>query len=662
LLNNMTSSTRTQAASKSKSESRPRRRRERHQSDHSEISTPPRPPLTLSRRKSQSYDYHQCTSPEYHIVEWPFSEEKVTKAATMTKTTSLSDYHHHDDVDLVSAKAKQTGRRTRRAEREEGNNSTTVVDHSMIHTTHSVVEPSFTCSVVSNTPITKTNTRATSTQSSNSFADYFYDVIWKKQLMPLLSSSTGRNNRTASTLPVEAMNLTTNMNAHQPHHEMEQHLAASHCHEMVVFGVAFGSKFVQQVKSPNNLRHVNTSSLLSRHGSCFFMFTTMEDLIDGQMISSDDGSVVDENATVAAAIDPDDGLSQSKLLTPFRSANHPFWWIPIPKDRLPYSNHRRNTKMIKYFVGGQFAAPVSVASRRDAASPATIPLVRTVIWQDAKFFRGDMVTKQPKDDYTPVLDSSYDACVTAIGLPIHPNTVGRDHPTPTSIRLKQRYAHQCRAIITSLQRRPNVTDSPDSLIYQCLAYLSGLHREEQALSDSTSAWTTRMSKRRRPGWLTSQLDYGLVDTALLIWNESTERCRKFNAQFRCSIQSQLHCHSDRDQTNVPFVLMNMNVTGYYQKFRTNIVTTVDQWWDPRASDVEYYLNSELSEQDEKRAIREGHNKTSRVGSYGRIVDLLNPIDPVVRILRYNCHWYRSRVGDSGKHGCLFWKRHRRTID
>ena len=93
------------------------------------------------------------------------------------------------------------------------------------------------------------------------------------------------------------------------------------------------------------------------------------------------------------------------------------------------------------------------------------------------------------------------------------------------------------------------------------------------------------------------------------------------------------------------------------------MTTVDEWWDPRASDVEYYLNSELSEQEEQRIIRERHNKTIGVGQYSQVADMLNRIDPVVRILRYNCHWYRSRVGDSGKYGCLFWKRHRhrRTV-
>lgn len=392
----------------------------------------------------------------------------------------------------------------------------------------STITPSFSCGM--------------DPSQSSSFGDYYRNTIWKQQILPLANK--------------------------------EQ------CRDMVIFGVAFGAQFVRQLISGAALQTFNATKLVDQQGPCFFMFTSIEDMVDAGLPYYKNNS------------------AGSVPLTSIRTENLPFWWIPIPSNYLPYVSPRRNAKLLKY--AGHFL----------------FPNTSTIIWQDAKFFRQDMVDRQPRN-YQVIADASHDTCLTAVGLPVHPNTVGNDHPSPHSLRLKHRYAWQCHAVVEALRRRPNVTDSPTSLMYQCLAYLSDLQHNLDT---------------------TSRLDYGLVDTAFLIWNEATKRCRSFNAELRCTVLDQLHCHSDRDQINFPYSLYRMGVTGYYTPFRYNKTKEVDQNWDPRSSDVEYYLNSELHRARQKQRRRRFVHQS---------------LQPTVRIARYNCHWYRNRLGE----GCRFWNEH-----
>ena len=109
LLDKITSSTRGQVVVSKEAQSQPTfttrtgRHPDGHRSTRNDHST------TLNQSSSQSYDFHECTSPEYHIVEWPFSEEKVIDAVVQKTSVSLSD-DFHGDVDSVAAKTNKTRR------------------------------------------------------------------------------------------------------------------------------------------------------------------------------------------------------------------------------------------------------------------------------------------------------------------------------------------------------------------------------------------------------------------------------------------------------------------------------------------------------------------------------------------------------------------------
>lgn len=342
------------------------------------------------------------------------------------------------------------------------------------------------------------------------------------------------------------------------------------CNKLVVFGVAFGGNFVKDLDAPHVQSLVNATYLQQRHGKCFFILTTEKDV-------ENNSEIIDKyNSKDRNFVDP-------------VTIGHNIL-IPVPDDILPYKNPRRNVKLLKYV--GQYMF-------QDA---------ETVIWQDAKFFRDDFVSKQPMD-YEDL--GEQDACVTTMGLPVHKITVGLDN-IRTGIkehgRYRAQYEHHCQTIIAALIERPNVTDSSENLIHQCDAYLQHVYQEEGNIET---------------------MNQGLIDSAFIVWNHKTQACRDFSSSFRCTIVDQIQCHSDRDQVSIPFAMYKMGLSGKYRQQRGKELTKVDDHWDPRIHDLDFVVKDEDKPQ---------RNSTVRVSG--------NKDSPVmIRVTRSSCHWYFSRLGN-----------------
>lgn len=300
------------------------------------------------------------------------------------------------------------------------------------------------------------------------------------------------------------------------------------CTKLAVFGVAFGGDFVKDLDAPHVRSLVNATDLINRHGRCFFILTTEDD--------------IQKNADIVNKYNSAD----RSFVDPIMIGHNTL--IPIPKEVLPYQNPRRNVKLLKYM--GQYVFRNS----------------ETVIWQDAKFFRDDFASKQPID-YTDMIEE--DSCVTAIGLPVHKITVGLDNirnGIKTNGRYRAQYEHHCQTIIAALAGRPNVTDSSDNLIRQCDAYLQHVYRQEGNIES---------------------MNQGLIDSAFIVWNQKTQSCRDFTSSLRCTIIDQIHCHSDRDQVSIPFAMYSMGLSGLYSQRKGENLKPVDESWDPRIHDVEF---------------------------------------------------------------------------
>ncbi|KAG7337162.1 DUF616 domain containing protein [Nitzschia inconspicua] len=325
------------------------------------------------------------------------------------------------------------------------------------------------------------------------------------------------------------------------------------CPDLVVFGVALGSRFVNQLQeSLQKDQSGQSNRLLQTHGKCFFLFVSQQDM-------------------------------PQQLDRPLLQGY--FWFVPIPESIFPYDNARRNAKLIKYMGHEVF------------------PNVSTVIWQDAKLV-SDFKHHQAAD-YRELIRHN-DTCVTTFGLPVHANTLGEFHPAVLrgELRPSDKFQSHCNTIVRAVKRRPNVTDSIDSVAQQCLAYV------QQATTEAAM----------------ELLHQNMVDTAFIIWNHGSNECRDFSNQFRCSLLDQIHCHSDRDQVPFPFVLQQFGLEGYYKGDGTHGLTLVDNGWDPRKHDL-----------DMKRKIQSNGHTSFNTTS-------------LLRILRSNCHWYTSRIGQ----GCNYW--------
>jgi hypothetical protein len=338
----------------------------------------------------------------------------------------------------------------------------------------------------------------------------------------------------------------------------------SKCKKLVVFGVAFGGNFVKDLDAPHVRTLVNATDLLRRHDRCFFILTTEQD--------------IENNADIVEKYNNPDRT----FIDPVVIGHNIL--IPLPSGILPYKNPRRNVKLLKYM--GQYMFQEA----------------ETVIWQDAKFFRDDFVSKQPMN-YEDMIES--DACVVAMGLPVHKITVGLEN-IRRGIQKKGRYTaqyeHHCQTIIAALIDRPNVTDSSENLIRQCDAYLQHVYQQEGTIET---------------------MNQGLIDSAFIVWNHKTQKCRDFTNTLRCTIMDQIQCHADRDQVSIPFGLYKMGVGARYRQHKGEKLRKVDDKWDPRIHDLQF--------------IETGKKDNSTVKSSGSKV--------MFRVTRSSCHWYFSRLGN-----------------
>jgi hypothetical protein len=386
----------------------------------------------------------------------------------------------------------------------------------------------------------KTSSMSCGMRSATPFSLFFRGTLWKKKIKPLTQD----------------------------------------CNRMVVFGVAFGGEFVQDLDAPHVRQLVNATDLLQRHGRCFFIFTSEEEFKNASLNgTAQQNSRQDRYGNHTHSDDYTDPIMIGHNIL-----------IPIPSSILPYRNPRRNVKLLKYM--GQFMF-------RQA---------EVVIWQDAKFFREDFVSKQPVD-YGDLIEK--DACVTAMGLPVHKGTVGLENIRRGILsrgRYTPRYEHHCQAIIDALIDRPNVTDSAENLIRQCDAYLQHVYLQEGN---------------------TDAMNQGLIDSAFIIWNQKTPACRDFNSALRCTIMDQIQCHSDRDQVSIPFALYTMGLSATYRRQPTDVKKSpIDRDWDSRIHDLDF-----IRAPTEKRTIKDQLYHSS------------SPDDVMVRVVRSSCHWYFSRLGN-----------------
>jgi hypothetical protein len=377
-------------------------------------------------------------------------------------------------------------------------------------------------------------------------------------------------------------------------------LDQENCHDLVVFGAAFGSSYVQfmvdQLQETDDGFDfiVDSDGLMEKHGRCFFMFVNFDETEEEK---------------------------PEKL-------GH-YWLIPLRPDSLPYENARRNTKLLKYM--GQYA--FLNHNHVGTVSP------KVIIWQDAKFFREDMVNSIPRDYSTVVRprnhDGSADAnaklpCLSTMGLPAVKASFGKaitdnfSNGLTVSSYGRPRYQDHCQTIIDALQSRPGVTDSPHALRAQCQMYMKFVNgkQERETIGNEEEM---------------DSLNFGLIDSAFLVWNESTQQCRDFNAILRCTMLDQLQCHSDRDQVLFPFVIHQllvasdgtMNTTkdssyalkATYYNSRTESKSNIDRNWKPHAHDLDLVeSNSAIS------------------SSIDANVDQMEQ-QVYVRMKRSACHWY-----------------------
>ena len=410
------------------------------------------------------------------------------------------------------------------------------------------------------------------------------------------------------------------------------------CSRLVVYGVAFGEAHVKSL-STIHTKVLDSRQLLALHNRCFFMFVLEEDMPHNNQQQNQNNGNNNKNRHHAASV----------------MVGHT-WLIPIPRNILPYGNLRRNVKLLKY--NGHFLFPQAQA----------------VIWQDAKFFQRVNVHKQPNNYFRLIPTTRADgdnnddssssskggACLQVMGLPVHPNVFGLDN-LMTAINANKTYQpaylHHCQTILDSLAKRPDVTDSASNLMQQCYSYLQHVVAEEQeqqqqqtrldAATNVGDYYHHSSSSSSSSHSRSSIMNHGLLDSAFLVWNQSTESCRAFNAALQCTVTDQLQCHSDRDQVSLPFAFYKMGLQVKQQQQQQRNGSVKNNSGSSRGGDVVVDNDDDVvidgRRQDLEFVIAK--NRFSQPSSNADDDDHSNSDPVMVRMTRSSCHWYFSRLGD-----------------
>jgi hypothetical protein len=285
------------------------------------------------------------------------------------------------------------------------------------------------------------------------------------------------------------------------------------CSQLVVYSVAFGAAHESFLNQAGRNWHGDSDDLLQRHGHCFFAFVLLQE--DHPPRKQDD-----------------DYLSPAFIFQ-HKGLEGLFHLIPVPPHILPYQNPRRNTKLFKLYGGLHL-----------------FDFADHIVWQDAKLQKKQWAQYLGIRNYTKYVQQHQHACVSLKSLPIHETALGPQR--------RPRFQSHCQVLLSSANHtttRRVVSDSLAAIQKQCTLYtkLQQQQQQQQEKRRRRNSQTTNITSSSSPSFLS--LDDGLIDSALISWNNNRHGCRRFNLNLSCRWISEIQCHGDRDQISFPQVVM-----------------------------------------------------------------------------------------------------------
>ncbi|GAX13469.1 hypothetical protein FisN_36Lu044 [Fistulifera solaris] len=153
------------------------------------------------------------------------------------------------------------------------------------------------------------------------------------------------------------------------------------------------------------------------------------------------------------------------------------------------------------------------------------PWAERVIWRDTKLLSKKVLPHSYMDYFNKTVQR-LDTCASMMSQPIHDSSMGNRWE---DLEFPEYKAH-CGAVVDAAIKRPTVSDRLETLVDQCQLMLQ--HYEAEPRIDGTMF-----------------LDRTLIDSALMVWDMRTVRCKKYIPDLGCSWLDEIHCFSDRDQVS-----------------------------------------------------------------------------------------------------------------
>jgi hypothetical protein len=182
------------------------------------------------------------------------------------------------------------------------------------------------------------------------------------------------------------------------------------------------------------------------------------------------------------------------------------------------------------------------------------------------------------------------------------------------------------------QRRPTISDNLHTVQDQCTYYQNSIQSSSASSSSSSiqqeQQYDTMENDNDQEEESTSNqlsLDDAMVDSAFIVWDLRTQRCKEFVATISCTWMDEIHCYSDRDQISFPYVFIQMGLQQVNNNENDSPSST--------RRTKEQQLVDQVGASDF--VTPETHHRLFAYSS--------TPNQPIVHITKSSCHWYFNNL-------------------
>jgi hypothetical protein len=191
------------------------------------------------------------------------------------------------------------------------------------------------------------------------------------------------------------------------------------------------------------------------------------------------------------------------------------------------------------------------------------------------------------------------------------------------------FAPHCGAIIEASKKRPTISDNLDTVQYQCALHQNITRTTAVQRNDAGNDEERIDLKNNQHQRQSLSLDDAMIDSAFIVWDLRTDRCKEVVATISCTWFDEIHCYSDRDQISFPYVFVKMGLQ-HVPTITTSLSSPSSNKKTGRTNETAGNISADV-------ITPETHHRL--------FAHYSTPTQPIVHITKSSCHWYFNNLND-----------------